>query len=260
MSSGPSSSASSVLPDLGRLDVEAHLRLQAVAHVVGLPRRQLVQGDLEMEAAGVRTGGLPVELAALDEHDVDAVSSEVVRERCPGEPSADDQDVGAVGQRSRELLRGQPAALGFERGRPRMRVSRQGEEPPVRDARIRDRRHRHGAHRRAWCPDRDIGDVSAVSLGDHRGDLALAVPALAEAHAGARKALDDIRVTRRLDRLTDVTARSPPRSGTRPSRAVASSYTPAPTACSGASARRNASLRRSRARMRRALVSRPHRR
>ena len=53
--------------------VQPHLGLQALAHVLGLGSRQLVNRDLEVEASGIRPGRLAVQLAALDEHDLDAL-------------------------------------------------------------------------------------------------------------------------------------------------------------------------------------------
>ena len=102
------------LPDLCRLDVEAHLGLQAFAHVLGLGSRELVNRDLEVEASGIRPGRLAVQLAALDEHDLDSLTGQVVGERGSCEPAAHDEHVRALGERSRKVAPGQPGRRGDE--------------------------------------------------------------------------------------------------------------------------------------------------
>ena len=130
---GASSSSSSVdhiaaASACSRTSVE-----QPVAHVVGLPRGQLVQRDLEVEAAGVRTGCLAVELAALDEYDLDALACEVVGER--RRPR---------GRRRSRRRPCSPAAAAAQR-RPLRRpvTSVTGEEAAVLD-RLGQRADRHG--------------------------------------------------------------------------------------------------------------------
>ena len=98
-----------LLPDLRGLGVQSHLGVQALAHVGGLRARQLVDRDLEVEASGVRPRRLAVQLAALDEHHLDPRAREVVGEGAAGEPAADDEHVGALGEWSGELAMRQPA-------------------------------------------------------------------------------------------------------------------------------------------------------
>ena len=59
----------------------------------GVAFGELVDRDLEVEAPSVRSRGLTVQLGALDEHDLDPLAGEVVGERCPREPTTDDQDI-----------------------------------------------------------------------------------------------------------------------------------------------------------------------
>ena len=122
-SSVPSSSSLERLPHLRRLGVESHLGLQPLAHVLGLAARELVDRDLEVEAAGIRSGRLAVELAPLDEHDLDALAREVVRERGSGEAATDDEHVGARRRRTDEVAPRQPAARGRRGDRCSVAVS-----------------------------------------------------------------------------------------------------------------------------------------
>ena len=61
-----------------------------------------------MEAACVRSRRLAIQLAALDEHDLDALTGEVVSERRSSETAADDEHVGPLGQRPHEVALRRP--------------------------------------------------------------------------------------------------------------------------------------------------------
>ena len=97
-------------PEPRRLGVEPHVRQQPGARALGLPRGELVDRDLEVEAACVRPGCLAVELRALEQDDVDTLACEVVGRRRPRDPAADDGDVGLARQRPARRLRRGPRA------------------------------------------------------------------------------------------------------------------------------------------------------
>ena len=53
-----------------------------------------LMGNLGMDAAGIAARGLGVEIAALEQSDLDALAGEEIGRRRAGEPAADDQDIG----------------------------------------------------------------------------------------------------------------------------------------------------------------------
>ena len=79
-----------------------------------LHRGELVDRDLEVEASRVRPRGLAVQLAALDEDDLDALPRQVVGEGAAGEAAADDQHVGTRRERCSERREREPAAHGID--------------------------------------------------------------------------------------------------------------------------------------------------
>ena len=73
-SSGPSSSSLELRPERRRAGQQPHLVEQPLAHRPPVSNDgELVDRDLEVEAPGVRAGGLAVQLAALDQRDLDAL-------------------------------------------------------------------------------------------------------------------------------------------------------------------------------------------
>ena len=91
----------------------------------------------------------------------------------------------------------------------------------------------------SWRP---LPKSDAGVPGQDGGDLALAVPALAQPHARPGVALHHVDVAGGGDGLVQLRPASPPRTGRPRSRAVASSYSPGPTAYSGRSARPGSAL------------------
>ena len=129
---------------------------------------------------------------------------EVVRERRAGEAAADDQRRPCSSGADARARARQPATPA--RVVPG-RVSSTSEEPPSSIDRVGDRADRHRPHRQRAASATGRRRSRARGAGDHRGDLPLAVAALAEAHAGAREALDHVHVRRRGDRLVERRAR-----------------------------------------------------
>ena len=68
------------LPHLRRLCMQPHLGLEALANVLGFRPRQLVDGDLEVEASCIRSGRLAIQLAALDENHLHPLARQIVGE------------------------------------------------------------------------------------------------------------------------------------------------------------------------------------
>ena len=91
----------------------------------GLGAGELVDRDLEVEAARIRSRRLAVQLAPLDQHDLDSLLREVVGERRSGEAATDDEHVRARRQRPQQVAPRQPASGGARSGAA-VRLSRHG--------------------------------------------------------------------------------------------------------------------------------------
>ena len=219
----PSSSSSSVSQTLGRLErAAAPPSSSRWRDVRGVALGELVDRDLEVEAARVRAGRLAVQLPALEEHDLDPLAREVVGERGAGEAAADDEHVGLVGSAPRARAR-QPAPQARRRcGSVLSRHGRRTHRP--RSSRRRSPPSAIGRTGDARRRDRQLGDRR------RRGRAAISAaicrwqfrpwqrPIVARV-----KALDDVdvRMTSRSPRRA--AARGSPRSGRRRCPASASS-------------------------------------
>jgi hypothetical protein len=93
-----------LLPQLVGLQAEPGVGEQPVAVGAGTGAAQLVDGELQVEAAGVGAGRLAVELAAVEQDHLDTGAGEVEGERGTGDAAADDGDVGLGGQRGAQRV------------------------------------------------------------------------------------------------------------------------------------------------------------
>ena len=172
------------VPEPRRLEQLPHLLEQPVVRAGGVALGELVDRDLEVEAAGVRARGLAVQLRALEQQHVDPLAREVVGERRAGEPAADDQHVGLGRKRPTGLLRPEQVAQSTTKS-PWSSI----ESSAIAASAV-------GRAGERGVESGSVGDRHAVPRRGERRDLPLAVPPLAEPHRGAREGLDDVDVRR----------------------------------------------------------------
>ena len=175
---------------------------------------QLVDRDLQVEAAGVGPRRLAVELAALDQHRLDAALREVVRHRRPDRPRRR--------RRARRYRRESDAvssAALSQRGAARSASRRRGggEESMVLDRVVGHRRDRDRPQRHARGRQRDLGDRAPVRDGrSSRRSWRWQLRPLAQPHAGAGVGLHHVDVGRTSTAASSARSGNDPRSG-RPS-------------------------------------------